>query len=100
MAWFVYRSDIISKVELVIRLSEQTQNICLTFEQRRPSVFDVGPTLYKSYTNVLCLLVCRRARPISILLLLELELSAKSPHTILNKCWPNFGPPSATLAQH
>ena len=34
----------------------QTQNICLTFIQRRPNVFDVGPTLYKCYTNVLCLL--------------------------------------------
>ena len=37
-------------------LSKQTQNICITFAQRRPNVFDVGPTLYKSYTNVLCLL--------------------------------------------
>ena len=27
-----------------------------TFVQRRPNVFDVGPTLYKCYTNVLCLL--------------------------------------------
>ena len=24
--------------------------------QRRPNVFDGGPTLYKCYTNVLCLL--------------------------------------------
>ena len=24
--------------------------------QRRPNVFDVGPTLYKCYTNILCLL--------------------------------------------
>ena len=32
------------------------QNICITFIQRRPNVFDVGPTLYKCYTNVLCLL--------------------------------------------
>ena len=30
--------------------------ICITFLQRRPNVFDVGPTLYKCYTNVLCLL--------------------------------------------
>ena len=30
--------------------------ICITFEQRRPNVFDVGPTLYKCYTNVVCLL--------------------------------------------
>ena len=36
--------------------SQQTQNICTTFIQRRPNVFDVGPTLYKCDTNVLCLL--------------------------------------------
>ena len=28
-------------------LAQQTQHICITFIQRRPSVFDVGPTLYK-----------------------------------------------------
>ena len=33
--------------------SQQTQNISITFVQRRP-----GPTLYKCYTNVLCLLGC------------------------------------------
>ena len=33
--------------------TQQTQNICITFVQRRPNVFDVGPTLYKCYTNVL-----------------------------------------------
>ena len=27
--------------------TQQTQNICITFVQRRPNVFDVGPTLYK-----------------------------------------------------
>ena len=32
--------------------SQKTQNICKTFVQRRPNVFDVGPTLYKCYTNV------------------------------------------------
>ena len=36
--------------------TELTQNICITFIQRRPNVFDVGPTLYKWYTHVLCLL--------------------------------------------
>ena len=25
--------------------TQQTQNICITFIQRRPNVFDVGPTL-------------------------------------------------------
>ena len=33
-------------------ISQQTQNFCITFIQRRPNVFDVGPTLYKCYTNV------------------------------------------------
>ena len=37
-------------------VSKQTQDICITFVQRCPNVFDVGPTLYKCYTNVLCLL--------------------------------------------
>ena len=36
-------------------IAQKTQNICITFVQRRPNVFDVGPTLYKCYTNVLCL---------------------------------------------
>ena len=35
---------------------QKTQNIRITFVQRRPNVFDVGPRLYKWYTNVLCLL--------------------------------------------
>ena len=35
--------------------TQQTQNICITFIQRRPNVFDVGPTWYKCYANVLCL---------------------------------------------
>ena len=30
-------------------VSQQTQTICITFIQRRPNVFDVGPTLYKCY---------------------------------------------------
>ena len=36
--------------------SQQTQNMCITFVQRRPNVFDMGPTLYKCHTNVLRLL--------------------------------------------
>ena len=35
---------------------QQTQHICITFVQRRPNVYDVGPTLHKCYTDVLCLL--------------------------------------------
>ena len=37
-------------------LSQQTQNNSMIFVQRRPNVFDVGPTLYKWYSNTLCLL--------------------------------------------
>ena len=40
----------------LIQPSQQTRNICITFIQRRPNVFDVGPILYKCYTYVLCLL--------------------------------------------
>ena len=36
--------------------SMSIQNICITFIQRLPNVIDVGPTLYKCYTNVSCLL--------------------------------------------
>ena len=39
-------------------VSQQTQNICISFVQRRPNVFDVRSTLYKCYTIVLCLLDC------------------------------------------
>ena len=35
---------------------QQTENICITFIQRRSNVFDVGPTLYKCYTNIFYLL--------------------------------------------
>ena len=36
--------------------AQQTKNICITLIQCWTNVFDVGPTLYKCYTNVLCLL--------------------------------------------
>ena len=41
-----------------VGLSQQTKNICITFIQRRLNVFDVGPTLYKCYTNILCVPWC------------------------------------------
>ena len=37
-------------------LTQRTQNNCITFIQCWSNVEDVGPTLYKCYTNVLCLL--------------------------------------------
>ena len=48
---------------------QQTQNICITLVQCWTSVEDVGPTLYKCYTNVLCLLGNTR-RPSSVVSLL------------------------------
>ena len=40
---------------LVMLALKQTQNICIAFVRCWPNVFDVGPTLYKCHTNVLCL---------------------------------------------
>ena len=34
-------------------LTQQTQKNCIRFIQRLPNVFDVGPALYTSYTNIL-----------------------------------------------
>ena len=43
--------------------SQQTQNTRINFVQRQPNVFDVGPTLYKCYTNLLFLFqTCRILR--------------------------------------
>ena len=36
--------------------SPVSTNICITFVQCWSNVEDVGPALYKCYTNVLCLL--------------------------------------------
>ena len=43
--------------------SQSTQSICITFIQCWTNVEDVGPTLYKCYTNVLCLLGSSVQRP-------------------------------------
>ena len=40
----------------VHRIIQQTQNIFITFIQRRTNNFDVGSTLHKCYTSILCLL--------------------------------------------
>ena len=53
-----------------VTTTQQTQNICITFIQFWNNVEDVGPTLYKCYTTVLCLLGCmmvvRCSRPLII----------------------------------
>ena len=42
---------------LPFAFAKQTKTYtCITFIQRRPNVFDAGPTLYKCYTDGLCLL--------------------------------------------
>ena len=69
-------------------MSRQSQNICLAFIQRRPNVFDVGPTLYKSYTNVLCLLRWnnnrrREWRPINSSLLCNHQVGGCVAHLLL-----------------
>ena len=46
----------LSRLYMITVTTQQTQNICIIFVQRRTNVFDVGPTLYICYTNVLCLL--------------------------------------------
>ena len=42
-----------SMVNRNLLLTPANTNICITFVQRRPNVFDAGPTLYKCYTSVL-----------------------------------------------
>ena len=50
-----YWSYIVTFVNIMtINVGYLRQNICIAFVQRRPNVADVGPTLYKCYTNVLC----------------------------------------------
>ena len=41
---------------ILLILTRQTQNICIIFIHCWTNVEDVRPTLYKCYTNVLCLL--------------------------------------------
>ena len=41
---------------VISTITQETQNIYITSIQRRPNVFDVGPTLYRCYTNVSLLL--------------------------------------------
>ena len=56
VAVWIWFSNIKNPFFISLVVSQQTQNICITFVQRRPNVFDFGPTLYKCYTIFLCLL--------------------------------------------
>ena len=56
---YLYYNNSVSSGET----NQQTQNFCITFVPCWPSVFDVGPTLYECYTNVLCLLGYVHVKP-------------------------------------
>ena len=58
--------------------SQKTQNICITFIQRRPNVLDVGSTLYKCHTNVLGLLDVNILDCKHILIKHDIKLSARA----------------------
>ena len=56
--YFVYNNTMKSTRLKIGSHPGKHKNNCLTFVERRPNVFDVRPTLYKLYTNGLCLLGC------------------------------------------
>ena len=56
--WYVVNISILYQWLRIIVPFQQTQHICIPFIQCRPNVSDAGPTLYKCYTNVFCLLGC------------------------------------------
>ena len=51
--------------------AQWTQNISITFVYCWPNVEDLGPTLYKCYTQVLCLLGAEKVRWINVILMLS-----------------------------
>ena len=74
--------EVLTRIEWIQFPSNR--NICITFVQRRSNVFDVGTTLYKCYTNVLCLL----------------GWTQPSKHEALNQCWFDAGPAAQIVGQH
>ena len=100
------RKWIFSRLVFLICVTQQTQNICMTFVQCWTSVEDVGPTLYKCYTNVLCLLgstsghfFTRLSRDYSVYRLTYPEWSWASPskHEIMIQCCCDAGSASTLL---
>ena len=49
-------SRTISMSQAIKETTQQTQSICIALIQCRPNFVDLGPTLYKCNTDVLCLL--------------------------------------------
>ena len=57
-SWVIFLNTVALQILHVagINTPQQTSNVFITFVQCRPNVFDVGPTLYKCYTNIQFLL--------------------------------------------
>ena len=102
------RISVVNPLDIYYKVHGIPENICITFIQCRPNVFDVGPTLYKCYTNVLCLLGClsprQYHRAIGTLWMIPhiceiipcrcRDASIPSTHETLTQCWFNVGPTS------
>ena len=71
--------------------TQQTQNICMTFEQCWTSVEDVGPTLYKCYTNGLCLLGMNKC---AVLRILTKTIRRRKLMISCQVIWFNFSHPA------
>ena len=63
-------------------VTQRTQNISITFVQRRPNVFDVGPTLYKCNTNVV---YWETFTPSMHVYVTQLQDKVTQPHRTLDK---------------
>ena len=84
---------------VVVTPSRKTQNICITFVQCWTNVFNVGPTLYKCYTNVLFFLwSCLRAG-CSHWLVPTLWIQPIKHYTLTQR-WVNVWPASNAVVQH
>ena len=73
---------LVSSSRFIWKPTQQTQNICMTFVQCWTYVEDVGPTWYKCYTNVLCLLgTCMYM----LWVYGHATLSVRRPETVFNR---------------
>ena len=77
--------DIISVWKRLWPTSRKSQNICITFIQRPNNIFDVGLTLYKCYTNVLCLLCSRKRLIKSVIMNLSSDAETVHQHQLDTK---------------
>ena len=77
--------------------TRETKKTCITFIQCRPNVYDVGPTLYKCYTNVLCLL---RRRSINVGLIIMYFIRIRNTETSTHTIHIYHGTQLSALSQH